>query len=359
MSQVIIILPIHRGIIIRNVKYHAIWSLFPNINEWIPVSPVQRYEQRVPLVSKVHPLQKAHEHVFTSFLHTGIPPLRFGPPSSTSKSYMARPTSHSVRTGFRGSKYFKHSLQPCHNPLHLARSSPNIVVFGQTGAGKSSLINMLARSEVVSVSNKLGGNTTAVQEVKISWDDRSYTIWDTPGLNEGEKGNVPTREAMDQLYKLVKTLGSVSLVIYCICGSRLTEIARVNYDLFWRIVCKEEVPIVLVVTGLEQESNMDAWWTANRKIIKKMEMTFAGHACVTTTKGKNDIYKRQYWESEKKVWKLVGDCCRLAPWKVKPEELEEVGKEMDAYMNRYTKRHRKGWTLLIVHIVRLFRRRAL
>ena len=217
---------------------------------------------------------------------------------------------------------------------------------------------MLARNEVVSVSNKLGGNTTAVQEVKISWDDRSYTIWDTPGLNEGERGNVPTREAMDQLYKLVKTVGSVNLVIYCICGSRLTEIARVNYDLFWRIVCKEEVPIVLVVTGLEQETDMDAWWSANRKVIKKMEMTFAGHACVTTTKGKNDIYKRQYRESEKKVWKLVGDCCRLAPWKVKPDDLEEAGKEMDAYMNRYTKRHRKGWTLLIVHIVRLFRRRA-
>jgi len=48
---------------------------------------------------------------------------------------------------------------------------------------------------------------------------------------------------------------SVNLIIYCIRGSRLTDIVRVNYDLVSGI----KVPIILIVTGLEQEENMDDW----------------------------------------------------------------------------------------------------
>jgi hypothetical protein len=88
-----------------------------------------------------------------------------------------------------------------------------------------------------------------------------------------------------------------------------------------------------------------------------MGMTFDGHACVTTTKGQDNIYEVEYSESAKKVWKLVEDRCKSVAWKVKPEQLEDVEKEMDKYMKDYNKSHGKGWRSLHVvgFIARLIR----
>ena len=104
---------------------------------------------------------------------------------------------------------------------------------------------------------------------------------------------------------------SVNLIIYCVRGSRLTDIVRVNYDLVSGIVCEKKVPIILVVTGLEQEENMDDWWERNKEIIKQMGLAraFDEHACVTTTKGKDEIYREEYADSAMKVWMWVKRFC--------------------------------------------------
>jgi len=130
---------------------------------------------------------------------------------------------------------------------------------------------------------------------------------------------------------------SVNLIIYCVRGSRFTDIVRVNYDLFYGIVCEKKVPIVLVVTGLELEGNMDDWWNRYEKTIKRMGMAraFDEYACVTTTTGKDDIYQEEYELSASKVWKLVKKCCRPVPWTVEPRRLVKARGKMDRYMKNY------------------------
>ena len=150
------------------------------------------------------------------------------------------------------------SYSPLHIPVHIP-ARPNIIVFGQTGVGKSSLINMLAGELRAKESNSPTGCTSSNNSIEISkgWPDgaqTAYTFWDTPGLNEGELGSVPAQAAVTNLSDLFREL-IVHLIIYCIRGSRLTDIVRVNYDLVSGI----KVPIILIVTGLEQEENMDDW----------------------------------------------------------------------------------------------------
>ena len=60
----------------------------------------------------------------------------------------------------------------------------NIIIFGQTGAGKSSIINMLAGSGVAEVSDSASGCTSSNKRYSIPREDNNYTFWDTPGLNE-------------------------------------------------------------------------------------------------------------------------------------------------------------------------------
>jgi predicted GTPase len=159
-----------------------------------------------------------------------------------------------------------------------------------------------------------------------------YTFWDTPGLNESEEGSVSSQAAIQDLLNLVKT-NDVNLLIYCIRG-RLVNIIRVNYDLFWGIICKEKVPIFLVVTGLEGKTDMDDWWRENQKMIKKMNLSFAGHACITSWKGREGIYEKEYGESAEKVWKLVRLHCRNA-LHMPPEWPNRARKEVIEYMVSY------------------------
>jgi len=165
---------------------------------------------------------------------------------------------------------------------------------------------MLAGEKIAEVSSDPRGCTSIARSYEIAKENKTYTFWDTCGMNEGEGGCVPAQRAADNLVNLLKGM-SVNLIIYFARGNRFLNEIQVNLYLFARIrrACGAKVPIALVVTGLEQERVMDEWWTRHQRDIKRLNLSFEGHACVTTIKGKDNIYEDEYQESTDKVWKLV------------------------------------------------------
>ena len=212
---------------------------------------------------------------------------------------------------------------PLSLPIQTSNDSiPNVLVFGETGTGKSSLINMIAGNDVAKVSNDALGCTFGnVQYVVNEFIDGSpIRLWDTAGLNEGEHGMVSSEQAMQNLYNLVYNLkGGVNLLVYCIRATRFRDILLTNYELFSRIICQRMVPTVVVVTGLEYQDPMDSWWDENESEFSRRGMEFSGHACVTTTKGKRlksgeYMFEEEYAESVDAVRKLVKTHVSTQPW---------------------------------------------
>jgi hypothetical protein len=215
---------------------------------------------------------------------------------------------------------------------------------------------MLAGKAVCKTSNQAAGCTFSseshviepkpmdpISAKPIKSAAKKYRVWDTAGLNEGDNGNVPTREAFEKLSNLVQERG-VNLLVFCMRGPRLKEISRVNYDLFWGIVCQGKVPIMVVVTGLEEEEIMDQWWDRNKTEFERRGMEFKEHACVTTTKGKlnkegKHLLEREYSESQRKVWHLIEKCYNPEPWQADGGKwIDEVRNKTDEYMRRYNMR---------------------
>jgi tRNA U34 5-carboxymethylaminomethyl modifying GTPase MnmE/TrmE len=208
-------------------------------------------------------------------------------------------------------------------------STPNVVIFGEEGVGKSSVVNMIAGREVASTSGEASACTFDSKSFLVDLDGRPVTLWDTVGLHEGGV-NTGAKDAIVNLYKLLKSLESgISLLVYCVRGPQpnISRTAR-NYKIFNNGLCQTQVPIVLVVTGLEAEESTDKWWAKNNKSFGKQKMLFNGQACVTATRGKlrngTHMFEQEYEESTNKVRKLVGDNCHHGSWQLKTSKSSQA-----------------------------------
>ncbi|KAJ3575496.1 hypothetical protein NP233_g1056 [Leucocoprinus birnbaumii] len=206
--------------------------------------------------------------------------------------------------------------------VSVAGEARNIVIFGETGAGKSSIIRMLSdsnESQIIPVSNRAVGCTPQSTPYLITIGDNQYTIWDTAGLSEGEAGTVPADVALNHLRDLAQNLNTkgISLLLYCIRWSRYRKILKINFDLFSKIICGGKIPIVAVITGLESEQSMGAWWELNKDEFQRRGMKFDGHACITATKGKENRYEAEYEESIQVMKKLILEKCKGHTWKIR------------------------------------------
>ena len=219
----------------------------------------------------------------------------------------------------------------------------NIIIFGETGAGKSSVINMLLGKVAAEVSSEAAGCTLSSTPHDVNIGGHKFTLWDTAGLNEGGEGSVSDMKALSALYHLLRGLeDGVSLAVFCMRAPRLTDAAVKNWKFFKHILCQGKVPTVIVVTGLEEWNDEDSkrtWWEENQEQFRKSEInpteeihrtfdlpvagvkTDRGVACITASKGKVNkrgeyVYQDEFDLSRLKVMKLFVEAHMRVPWKV-------------------------------------------
>jgi len=198
---------------------------------------------------------------------------------------------------------------------------PNVIVFGGSGVGKSSVINMLMGAERAATSPDAQGCTFESTPYTVDIAGSQITLHDTAGLNEVT--TVIPKDAVANVFKLMTNLDTgVSLLVYVIRGPRLMDFTVKNYKMFHDIFCQSKVPIVLAVTGLEAEVPIDEWWVRNKGVFEQHGMHFRDQACITASKGKWKerasmyAYEEEYEESVKKLRSLVHGNLRSEPWRV-------------------------------------------
>lgn len=208
-------------------------------------------------------------------------------------------------------------------PVEVGRR--NVIIFGETGAGKSSLVNMISEVEVAGTSSAASGCTFQSHPYEVDIAGKPFRLWDTAGLGEGDKGTATHKEAAQNLFKLICGLeDGLGLLVYCVRGPRIKEGTAKNYEMFHTVFCQGKVPIVLMMTGLEQEEPMKGWWPDNKDAFERHNMGFRGTACVTTTKGKKKhgqyVYEEEYQESRERSRDLILETCLDIPWKMEKKK---------------------------------------
>ncbi|KAH0827581.1 P-loop containing nucleoside triphosphate hydrolase protein [Lanmaoa asiatica] len=204
-----------------------------------------------------------------------------------------------------------HTSPPEDSTLTTQLRTFNVVLFGETGVGKSSVINLIAQKEVAKVSSDVNGCTMQSTRYDIPFGDLNFAIFDTIGLEEPQMGVNGYLKAIEKAYELIVKLGAaggIHLLLFCMRGGRITATTQSNYRLFYEGLCSTKVPIALVFTGLEREAQMEDWWTRNKTHIEHYGIKSDGHACITAVQDDIPGEDLKYTESQKRIRELLKSC---------------------------------------------------
>jgi len=183
-------------------------------------------------------------------------------------------------------------------------STKNIVIFGGRGVGKSSVINLMAGQHIAKTSPDIEHNL-CLGEHALKFNGHGYKVFETAGLRRTRLGMKEYLDIIVDMHNLIAKLdneGGINLLIFCVRASKDTAILQTNYQLFYKWLCEGKVPVVLVLTGLEREQNMEDWWNRHQQ---RYDIRVDGHACITTANRLDGRQQGLYEESRRLVRELV------------------------------------------------------
>ena len=115
-------------------------------------------------------------------------------------------------------------------------------------------------------------------------------MWDATVSDGGlglPAGNTEFNLAVIRLYRLLNDLDeSVSLTILVDRGPRMTESTMQNYRMFYDIICRKDIPAVLILTGMEGQSSDR--WEESMDGIQGAVMEIKGQASINVANQMND-----------------------------------------------------------------------
>ncbi|KAI6117493.1 P-loop containing nucleoside triphosphate hydrolase protein [Pisolithus croceorrhizus] len=211
------------------------------------------------------------------------------------------PCSPEMNGGIYESLRVFHSRPPT-SPTRITGSlqTRTVVIVGATGVGKSSIINAIAGEKRAQISSDTDPCTRECKAFLVELKPGVITeLWDTVGWDASL-----IKSAAGHVQNLVDTRG-IDLLLFCVRAGGRAESHVETFKSKIQPICRKETPVALVVTGLEDESDMDAWWTNNKDASVFHELIVDAHACVTTVaRSTNPLHQQQIRYSLRRLREL-------------------------------------------------------
>lgn len=158
-----------------------------------------------------------------------------------------------------------------------------ILVFGATGTGKTSLCNSLTGRSRPTDNGAKGITAKSHIYPAFQFDNSRIEIIDTVGLHESKHGTVPAEEAVVELIELLKKArDGFSLLVHVTRASRITKEHDDDYLFFVEKMTQGNIPVILAVTGCENDHPMTSWVERNQEAFKRFAYKELVPGCFAT-----------------------------------------------------------------------------
>lgn len=179
---------------------------------------------------------------------------------------------------------------------HTLQRQANVIIFGESGVGKSSVVNLILGLDIAKIPSSVPAGTWHVKPYDVTIQERSFRLFDTVGLIEPQSPREPDFliNTINRAYRLVRYLsnaGGINLLMFCMRKDTVITNMQQNYRLFHDFLCHKNVPVALAITHLEHEENMEDWWTLNHSHLMECGVHVSGHACITAKQEFTDKYQ--------------------------------------------------------------------
>ncbi|KAF9222611.1 P-loop containing nucleoside triphosphate hydrolase protein [Gyrodon lividus] len=157
----------------------------------------------------------------------------------------------------------------------------DVVLLGETGVGKSSVINLIAGATIAKVSPDSMTCTKTTARYTIEEKGRTFHLHDTPGLVDPSTGAEDYVDPIAKAQKLILSLNNgigPDLLLFCVSKKGSMKALQRSYRLFCKIICRGKVPFALVITELGKEENADDWWKNHAATVQKYGIECSWHA---------------------------------------------------------------------------------
>jgi hypothetical protein len=165
----------------------------------------------------------------------------------------------------------------------------NVLLFGETGVGKSAIINLIMGRDVAETSPDAETCTLQHTSHEVHLGNRHFKLWEVSSIESmGFFRALFTKWRLKKSYKKLYKDDGVYLLLYCMRGSRAQRALIRDYKFFTDIVgftatVAGGTPVAAVVTSLEDyPQDMDEWWVKNKDNLESLGMRFTAHACITS-----------------------------------------------------------------------------
>lgn len=202
---------------------------------------------------------------------------------------------------------------------------PNVFVVGQTGCGKSSVVNLIAGETLAPtpLGEDLGHFTKHCTGYPILVSGNQFQIFDTFGFLEPDLDDKLYAEAIANTYGMIKASGGVDMLLYCVRGDKTSthELQKMknHYRLLHEVLCDEEVPIALVVTG-RSGSGLNA--EHYKSIFITRNIAFVDCICANIASNGEPVDNT----SQEAVRKLLVKCCEAPESRSTLQQIWRVAK---------------------------------
>ncbi len=166
-----------------------------------------------------------------------------------------------------------------------------VLVFGATGTGKTSLCNALTDKALPTDNGAKGITAKSFQYPPFQNGDYKIEIVDTVGLHESSHGTVPAEQAVVELIELLeKARDGFSLLVHVTRASRITKEHDDDYKFFVEKMTQGSIPVILAVTGCENEQPMTAWVKRNQESFARFAYKELVPTCFAAGGPMEDFY---------------------------------------------------------------------